>query len=261
MRIQSFGISLCLLLVFTALDTTVHAADNLPVIEIHAQVRLASMSANDETANRMGASESSELAIAVLEEAGLEYEYNLSPWTRIFQLLQSRPNVLALPVARIPTREHSMAWIGMTRPIQLSLYGLSKNEDRLPTTLEEARGFEIGVLRDDVIDQYLVSQGFDNLVRFSNLENSLDMLQRERFDLFPFDAIGIQRILKHNKLDSDLVVAMVPLEAISTESFLTLSLSTDETIKKRIRDAYNRVVEKGVFEAIMGFEHHSAFDH
>lgn len=235
------------------------AADSYPVIELHAQVRIANMAVNDDSEIATGPSESTQLIMAVLEEAGLDYEFNLSPWTRIYQLLESRPNVLSYPVARIPEREDTVFWIGMMRPIRLSLYGLKENSDRLPTTLEASRDFRIGVLRDDAIDNYLLSQGFEDLIRFSSLENSLDMLQRGRFDLFPFEAVGIERTLQQENLPPDLVVPMVPLEAISTESFFALSLATDDVVKRRLRAAYVEIVASGAFESIMGFEHSSRF--
>lgn len=85
------------------------------------------------------------------------------------------------------------------------------------------------------------------------------MLQRGRFDLFPFEAVGVERILQQENLPSDLVVPMVPLEALSTESFFVLSLATDDDVKRRLKDAYNEIVANGTFELIMGFEHNSRF--
>lgn len=255
-RILLYSLALTSGMLFSAF---VDAADSGPVIELHAQVRMASLADPLDEETRIIDSESTQLITALLDHAGLEYEFNLSPWTRIIQLLESRPNVLAYPVARLPDREELYYWIGMMRPIKLSLYGLAKNQHHLPTTLDEARSFQIGVLRDDAIDRYLISQGFENLVRFSNLENSLDMLQRERFDLFPFEAVGIQRILQQNNLSPDLVVPMVPLEAISTESHFVLSLVSDEQLKARLSRAYREMVENGTYEAIMGFKSESRF--
>lgn len=235
------------------------AAESSPVIELHAQMRMANMGANEDTEVPRSTSESTQLIVTLLERAGYPYKFSLSPWSRIFQLLETRPNILSYPVARIPDREDNLYWVGMMRPIAISLYGLRKNRDQLPTTLDAAKDFQVGVLRDDAIDNYLVSQGFENLVRFSNLENSLDMLQRERFDLFPFDAVGAERILQQKNLSADLLVPMVPLEAISTESFFVLSLSSDPDIKRRLRETYIELVEDGTFERIMGFEHDSQY--
>ncbi len=259
MRRQKLLYSLALLASSLLLSLGADAAESEPVIELHAQVRMASLADPPDAETRIIDSESTKLITALLDHAGLRYEFNLSPWTRILQLLETRPNVLAYPVARIPEREEAVFWVGMMRPIKLSLYGLQKNRDHLPTTLEAAKNFQIGVLRDDAIDRYLVRMGFENLVRFSNLENSLDMLQRERFDLFPFEAVGIERILQQNNLNPDLVAPMVPLEAISTESFFALSLVTDETIKRRLYDAYREMVANGTYEAIMGFRNESQF--
>jgi len=261
MRRNNLLLSLAGLLAGCLLSSGSVAADSSPVIELHAQVRLANLTADEESEPGSASSESTQLIMALLEEAGLEYEFSLSPWTRIHQLLETRPNVLSYPVARIPEREDKVFWVGMMRPIDLSLYGLREKKDRLPTTLDAARDFQIGVLRNDAIDNYLSNQGFENLIRFSNLEHTLDMLQRGRFDLFAFEAVGIERTLKLEGLGPDYVVSMVPLEAISTESFFALSLATGDNIKRRLRAAYDELVENGAYERIMGFEHDSRFAH
>ena len=134
--------SLASLLAGCLICSSLIAAESYPVIELHAQVRIENMAVNDDSEITTGPSESTQLIMALLEEAGFEYEFNLSPWTRIYQLLESRPNVLSYPVARIPAREDTVFWIGMMRPIRLSLYGLRENSDRLPTTLDAARAFQ-----------------------------------------------------------------------------------------------------------------------
>ena len=228
------------------------AAETHLVIEVHSQIRNSGLPEEERHKVQLNDDRPANLVAAVLEEAGLEYKFHFSPWTRIFQLLDSQPNVLAYPVARTEEREQHIYWAGKIRKFDLALYGLTMNAHQLPTTLEQARDFRIGVLRGDVIDNYLSNLGFTNLVHFNSLENSLGMLQRGRFDLFPFDPTGVGNILSQNELPAGFLTPMVALEDISSELYIALSQQSNPKVKQQIRDAYLEIVRNGTYEEIMG---------
>jgi len=96
--------------------------------------------------------------------------------------------VIAYPMARTASRDSEMHRAGIIRPVDLHLYGLRSKEAELPQSLNEAHNSSLGVIRDDISDDYLTAEGFSGLIRVNDLSNAITMLERGRFDLFPFEA-------------------------------------------------------------------------
>ena len=99
-----------------------------------------------------------------LQRAGLkDYRVNLYPWAHAYDLALKTPNVLIYLIARTAARENQFRWAGEIMKIQYHLYRL-KQRPLAITDLESAKRFTIGVMRDDVRQQYLITKGFDRLV-------------------------------------------------------------------------------------------------
>ena len=56
---------------------------------------------------------SNQLVSDVLSVAGYDATISVVPWTRLVQLLDSQPNVLAFSMTRTPYREDLYHWIGL----------------------------------------------------------------------------------------------------------------------------------------------------
>jgi len=244
-----------MLLLFSPVQAV--SAESLPVIDIHVQFL---NSPTGEADTPQVDNRSTEFVEILMKEAGLRYEFHVSPMARSLQLLETRENVLVYPLSRIPEREHAMRWIGMVRPIQLSLMGLKAKREALPTTLEEAKEYRIGIFRDGLTDIYLRSQGFTKLVYYNDITNSVQMLERNRFDLFSFEPRGIENFLRLNGYESDLAVPVVHLEAIRSELFYVLSQPTEAHIQTRLQEAFSRLIANGTFRTVMEYEYDSEWD-
>lgn len=201
----------------------------------------------------------SRLMEAVLAEANISYEIQLYPWIRMLQEIKSRKNVLIYPMPRTADRGKDVYWIGTIRPATTNLYGLRERMSELPTTLSDARERSIGVIRGSGTEQYLEGQGFTQLRRFADIKNPIIMLERNRFDLFPFQPRGVQKLLQRQNLPSDYLVPMISLQDLTTEWYFAVSNQTDEHIKNALTDAYQRVVADGRYARIMGIEYSTSF--
>lgn len=233
-----------------------HGEANLQLL---VQIRNPEVVSRDPDGNISVDNRASRLVETVVEEADIDYRIQLYPWARIMQELSAQSNVIAFPIARTPDREADMHWIGMIRPMEINLYGLRERIPQLPRTFEDAREIEVGVIRGDFVDQFLADQGFTQLVRLTNLDNALTLLDRNRFSLFPFESRGVEEMLRQNNLPADHLVPVINLPDASTEIFFAVSKQTDTHIKELLEAAYRRVVEDGRYEQIMGIRHDSRF--
>lgn len=192
-----------------------------------------------------------QLVVAVLEEAGMEYEISMLPWPRVMQEVSTKENTLAYSIARTAPRENQFHWIGEIFRTSAALYGLKKNANWLPRTVEEAAGFRIGVVKDYPGYRYFTAKGFDQLITVRDPIRKLQMLQRGRIDLITFNRFRIGMFSEKYGFNQEEFIRVIELEDISTGLYMAFSKSTNSETVSRVQDAYARVKESGKFDEIM----------
>lgn len=188
---------------------------------------------------------------AILREAGLQADVNVVPWPRVIRSLESQANVLAFSMTRTPDREELYQWIGMIQKVEFTLWGLPERAAEFPGTLEAARNLRVSVIRDDVVEKYLIDNGFTNLVYFSESSNTLTMLRRDRVDLMPYIRSGIESYLARKNESLDAVVPVIDLEEISTGQYVVMSKQSDPELVRLLQDSYQAVVDRGDLDDIL----------
>ena len=229
-------------------------ADDAPVLTVFADVRYPADYVQTTTGQELPANSAGNLVQALLEASGIPYAVEVAPWSRAIQAVDSEPNVIVYSIVRTAERESRYYWIGQTRPVDIYLFGLRARAHELPTTLQQARDYRIGNLRANMVDDYLSSAGFTELVYFQDFSRSIAMLQRGRIDLIPFAEHGINQFLRLQEADSDLLVPMLRIEALATSLNIILSKRTDPEIAALLAETYQELVQSRRYEEIMGIE-------
>ena len=193
----------------------------------------------------------SDLVRAVLMEAGFTAEIRIVPWPRLMSMLQSEPNVLALNMTRTPGRENLFHWIGEIRPVTFQLWGLRERASELPRTLADARELRVSTYRNDVVEQYLLTEGFSNLIYVSENYDSMAMLQRRRIDLIPYSQDAMSELMSRQNDIQQQLLPFIDLEAISTAHYIVMSMTSDPGFVARVRSAYQALVDRGEFDQIL----------
>lgn len=246
------GIKLLLSLMLVPLASwsiCVHSAE--PVIQVYIELR-------DDTRLEMSSeglrvnTPATRLLDAIMLEAGLRYELTVNPWSRILQILDSTPNIIAYPVARLAEREERWLWIGGFWTPEYNLFGLAEKLESLPADLESAKALRIGTFKGDVIDTYLQSKGFENLIHITEPSNALLLLLRDRFDLVAMDQRNIDQSPVLRNIPEQRVVPVIPLPEISQDLYFSLSAGSDPELLERLQTAYASVVGSGQYQEIMG---------
>lgn len=191
------------------------------------------------------------LLLAVLAEAGYKADVRVVPWPRVVHSLESRKNVLAFSMTRTPQREDRYHWIGLIRPVNFKLWSLPERADEMPDTLEAARDLRISAIRGDVVENYLLSKGFTNLVYLSESSNTLTMLRRDRIDLMPYIESGMADYLARKNASPDALVPVIDLEEISSGHYIVMNKQSDPALVQLLQESYRKVVERGELDSII----------
>lgn len=193
-----------------------------------------------------------EIVEATLRRAGLaDYRITLYPWARAYDMALQEPNTLIFLIARTPAREPQFKWAGEFMRIEYHLYKLRSRRDVIVRTLDDARQYAVGVMRDDVRQQYLQSRGFDKLVVSARNSDSLRMLLERKVHLLPLPENDVIRFCKEANVDPAELEKVLTLNEMTTGIYMAYSHNTPSETVARTRAAFDRLKADGTVARLM----------
>jgi len=187
-----------------------------------------------------------------LQRAGLaDYRIALYPWARAYDMALQQPNTLIFLIARTQAREQQFKWAGEFMRIEYHLYKLRSRRDVVVRNLDEARQFAVGVMRDDVRQQYLQSRGFDKLVVSARNADSLRMLLDHKVHLLPLPENDVIRFCKEADVDPAALEKVLTLGEMTTGIYMAYSHTTPNETVARTRAAFDRLKADGTVARLM----------
>ncbi len=194
-----------------------------------------------------------EVVSAAMNSAEIPYVAYLYPWTRSYNLVKKRPDVCIFSMARTPEREQQFQWIGRITEVSSRLYGLSKDGIEL-TSFEQAKSYNIAVIRDDVTHQLLLAEGFEehkNLYVVENTDSLLKLLHsKAEIDFIVADRMTMPYRAKRAGIPLAAFKPSVTLKNTQLNFHLACNLDTDSSTIKRLRQGFNKIKASGVREVI-----------
>ena len=193
---------------------------------------------------------STELVRATLAKAGVTAPIEIYPWARSFRIAQSQPDVLIYNMARTAEREPQFHWAGEIMQIQYHLYRLKRRLLDV-TDLASARAYTIGVMRDDVRQQYLRSRGFEKLVVSAQPLDNFRKLLSGQVDLVPLTTDDAAMLCKETGFDCADLQRVLTLDEATTGLYMAYSRQTPLEVVQRTRQAFERLKAEGVVKRTM----------
>ncbi len=192
-----------------------------------------------------------ELVQALADEAGYSYEIQLYPWARAYYMGLNRANVFIPTLFRTPEREALFQWVGDLVPMEYFFYRKRDRSDLSIESLDGARLYRVGVLRDEVAYQFLSEQGFENIIQANSGEQLLGMLEHGRLDLVLKEKRYMHTLLTRDRRYTDRIVAAMTMPVISQDISMAFSSATDADTVERYRQALQAIRADGQYEAIL----------
>lgn len=113
--------------------------------------------------------------------------------------------------------------------------------------------YRIGTWREDVREQYFLSQGFirgKQLDSSGNPKQNVRKLMKQRIDLVADSDLSFYYLVKQLNYKPNLFNKVFELEAISLPFYIAFSKKTKPDLVAAFRNALERVKRKGVFDTI-----------
>lgn len=192
-----------------------------------------------------------EVVQQTLQTAGLtDYRLHLYPWARAYDLALREPQVLIFLIARTSAREAVFQWAGEIMKMEYHLYRLRSRALEVPH-LDAARAYTIGVIRDDVRQQYLQSRGFTKLVVSAQPSDNFRKLVSGQVDMVPLTAGETLPLCKEAAFDCAQLERVLTLDEASTGLYMAYSRQTPPEVVERTRKAFEQLKAEGVVARLL----------
>jgi polar amino acid transport system substrate-binding protein len=198
---------------------------------------------------------STEVVEAALKEAGLSAPIQSMPWARAYDLALHDDNVLIYSIARIPEREALFQWVGAIAPTTWYMYSYGERPIQL-NSLEGAKAYQNGVVKEDVGELYLIARGFSNglnLQSSNRRELNYEKLKTGHIDLWIANELNAVWLARQAGDDParTLVRSLALPDLGGTDGlYMAFSLKTSASIVARLRQALQRIHDNGTYAAI-----------
>jgi polar amino acid transport system substrate-binding protein len=181
----------------------------------------------------------------LLDRAGIDYEMELLPWRRAYQMAERQHDTCVFSTTRVPAREHVFKWVGPTHEGDWTLFGLASRDYHLKT-LEDARGLRIGAYNGDVRGEYLQQQGYLVDMVQDKVSNARKLLLG-RVDLWATSVRTGSAIVEENGWKGLLVPV---LTFKHTELYLACNAHVPDPLIHKMNETLQAMNREGVSAAI-----------
>lgn len=179
---------------------------------------------------------------SIMALAQLQHSITLYPWPRAYSIALKQKNVLIYPIFKTTDRLPLFHFIcPLASKVVQYFIKLSSRKDIRLNTIEDAKKYRIGLIRDDHDHLLLLQKGFEDGKQIdANIDNaaSLKKLLKGRIDLIIQSKGSLKRLLKkHQIAHSKVDLALQINDQDGGENCLAMSLGTDRRIVGKVREA------------------------
>ncbi len=189
-----------------------------------------------------------ELLSIMCNRLDIPFEATVMPWTDAVEQAKSDPNAVLFSIILTPERKDLFNWVGPYASIDWRFYSASSNHLHIQS-LEDARQVEaIGVLRDYSIEEFLVAEGFTNLVYFDQGTDAFEKLLDGTISLFPSSEIAAMAALESINRSIYDVRPMLTLE--TSLVYFAFNKAIPEVVLKDFQRELDQLKNNGTLEAL-----------
>lgn len=167
-------------------------------------------------------------------------EIQLLPWGRAYLMTSTGHNKVLFSMTRTAAREAIFAWAGPITATRIVLFA-RKQDNIILNNLDSLAQYNIGVIRDDVGEQLLLSSGVDQalLKRVGNATSLVRMLDRGRINLLAYEENVARSFIKEVGLDMDKFEVVYTLT--EGQLYYAFSLSTEQSLIDKLQLGIDKV--------------------
>lgn len=184
-----------------------------------------------------------EIAKAVTERAGIEAEFTVQPWKRVYESGLNKADYMIACIGRVPQREALFHWVGpVTKTTYYNFYKLKKANFSIESH-KDVLNHQVGVMRGSLTQGFMEDLSHPKLQVTANSAQLVKMLEKGRIDLL----LEASNVIEHESKLADIDPNIFELALVGYEISINLSLGkkTSESRVQKIKEAYKALAAEG----------------
>ncbi|MFC2096783.1 substrate-binding periplasmic protein [Bacteroidota bacterium] len=185
---------------------------------------------------------------AIMSELNIPENIIFTNWPNAFYQTEFVPNTMTFSTMRTSIREDRFRWVGPICKIDYCFYVKAGSSFEIQT-LNDAKQLEnIGTVTAWASEEQLIAEGFTNYETWATPSEVFQKLIDGEIDAAVLNNISINILAENAGLTVDDVSKNIVL--CSRESYFAFSLDTDDGYIQDWENAYNIILNNGVFQQI-----------
>ena len=162
-------------------------------------------------------------------------------WAQGYKKALENKNHVLFSTIRTKEREPLFKWVGPIAASELVLVGLTKNKIKI-NSLEDAKKYSIGTVREDATEQILIQAGFSKIQPVSKIKLNIKKLKAGRIDLLIYDKRSIYNEIKDLNYDAKEFEAIFKVDAESDH--FAFHRGTPDLLIKKFQKALDSLADE-----------------
>jgi polar amino acid transport system substrate-binding protein len=194
---------------------------------------------------------STEIVREVLKRADIDYEISIRSWEESYEVALNDSNVMIYSIGRTALREPLFKWVGIVAKFEVYFGKLKSRTEVKINSLEDAKKYKIGVVKDDLRHQFLLKEGFRNqLVLVDNDGDNIENLFKRKIDAFPADKlVAYHTAHKKGYAFKDIEKAFF-IPDVSLDLYIAFGKKSSDVIVEKCMKALSGIKRDGTYKKI-----------
>lgn len=175
----------------------------------------------------------------------------LVPWTRAYKTVQDTPNTLIFGIAKTPTREPQLLWVGPVLPRTTWIYARPEVAHKLHQ-IGDLNQFKIGMIRGEASADELLQAGVskDSIILFNSNNDVIRTFKAGKLDVLVNTEIGMAMNQQNFQISDDKFKRVMKFYD-GGSIYFGLNLQSDPSLVEKLQNAVDKMRRDGKIQSIV----------
>lgn len=189
-----------------------------------------------------------EILREICDDLDIPFVIEVLPWNEAYTTAQQNENAILFSTILNADRKELFKWAGPIASLDWMFYANAQNPLNI-NSLQDAKNVnQIGVMQDYAITQYLLGQGFTNLVYVSDNIEGFNKLLNGEIDLFPSDIITAEAAL--NQIGTTVYSVSARLKIVTDMVYFAFNKSIPDAVVNDFQQEIDHLKNDGTMLAL-----------
>ena len=189
-----------------------------------------------------------EIVREILRRHNIPDTIEVVPWARGYALALNQPNVALFSTTRLPQREKLFKWVGPIYSQTWGLYAKQGSGIKIKSLEAARRVARIGTYHQDAKEQYLLAQGFQNLISANKNLSNIRHLIDGSIDLWVSSDFNMPFLARQAGIEPDKLELVFAFKKV--QNYIAFSVQTPDAYIYQWQQTLDAIKRDGTYDRL-----------